>query len=359
MKEKIAAISILANITLAGSKIIIGVFSNSTAVLASGIDSLIDIFSSMVSYIGIKISKKPADEKHPYGHHKFEVLGGVIITIIILITGIGIIYEAYQSFLKPENIKINYMLLGVMLFSVAINEVMARLKIHYGKKESSVVLLSDGVHSRIDVYTSLAVLLGLFLTEYWIYADTVLTLLIGFYIIKNAFSIGKEAIGSLLDISADKETEEKIKSIAKNQNIGIDSLKTQKKGSAITANLDIKLPSNLTVDKATEISNNLREKLMQGIQGLEYIAIQITSHEVGTGFYKPDFEPIIRQGLGIGRGFNWRTKGRFKDENKQASGRGPNGYCVCEKCGYKTPHQRGIPCSDLKCPKCGTILKRE
>jgi len=83
MKEKVAVISILANIILAGGKIVVGVFSNSGAVLAEGFHSLMDIFSSTIGYIGIKISKKPSDQKHPYGHYKFEVLAGMIITIIL------------------------------------------------------------------------------------------------------------------------------------------------------------------------------------------------------------------------------------------------------------------------------------
>jgi len=349
MKEKIAIISILANMILAGGKIVIGIFSNSIAVLAGGIDSFVDIFSSIISYIGIKISSKPPDKEHPYGHYKFEVLGGVIITIIILATGIGITYKAYQNFLKPENIKVSYLVFGVMVFSAVVNELMARLKIYYGKKENSVSLLSDGAHSQIDVYTSLAILAGLFLTQYWIYIDSVLALLIGLYIIKEAFSIGKEAISSLLDVSAGEEIEEKIKSIVRAENIEMDSLKTQKKGSALTANLEIKLPSKLRVEEATKISNNLREKLIKEIKRLQYISIQIVSHEVETGFYKPEF----------GKSFGWQRKGKFKNKIKEASGKGPSGYCICEKCNYKTFHQKGIPCSTLKCPTCNINLKRD
>ena len=348
MKEKIASISILANFFLAAGKVAVGLLSHSTAILAAGVDSCVDIFSSIVSYAGIKIAQKPADQKHPYGHYKFEVLGGVVITTIILITGFGILYEAYRNFLKPQSVKITYLAFTVMIFSVAINEIMARLKTYYGKKENSVSLLSDGVHSRIDVYTSLAILAGLFFTKYWIYTDAFLALLMGFYIIKEAFSVGKDAISSLLDVSAGQEIEEKIKSIAQEQNIEVNSLKTQKKGSAITANLEIKLPSNLNVDQAAKISNSLREKLINAVENLTYVAIQIASHQLETGFYKPSF----------GHSFGWQRKGRFKNNIKEAGGKGPSGYCVCEKCNYKIEHQRRIPCSTLKCPKCNINLKR-
>ncbi|MBN1325706.1 cation transporter [Candidatus Falkowbacteria bacterium] len=349
MKEKIALISILANLFLSVGKLTIGFISGSGAIFAEGLHSGMDILSSGISFIGIKIAKKPVDKKHPYGHYKFEVLAGVIITIILFLTGLFIAGESIREFRNPSPITISYLALSVMLVSAVINEIMARLKIKYGKKENSVSLLSDGMHSRVDVLASLGVFIGLLLTKYWIYIDSLLALLVGLYIIKESFSIGKEAVDSLLDISAGEEIEEKIRSIAEEQKIKIDSLKTQKKGSAVSANLEIDLPSNLSVEEATKISNGLREKLIQAIESLEFISIQIVSHEVETGFYKPDFS----------HGFGWQRRGRFQKEVKEASGRGPVGYCVCEKCGYKISHQRGIPCSDIKCPNCNINLLRK
>ena len=265
MKQKIAAISILANVVLAGGKLLAGFIAGSGAVFAEGLHSGMDILSSAISFVGIKIAKKPVDEKHPYGHYKFEVLAGFIITIILFLTGLFIVADSVREFGNPSPVTIGYLALGVMLASAVINEIVARLKIHYGKKENSVSLLSDGFHSRVDVYTSLVVFAGLFLTRYWIYSDSALALLIGLYIIKGSFSLGKEAVDSLLDVSAGEEIEKEISSIAKVQNVEIESLKTQKKGSAITANLEINLPSNLRVEEATKISDSLREKLIEEI----------------------------------------------------------------------------------------------
>ncbi len=349
MKEKIAILSILANVSLAGGKIAVGILSNSSAILAAGIDSFADIFSSAIGYIGIKISGKPADKEHPYGHYKFEVLSGVIITVIILVTGVGIIYNAFIKLLHPQEIEIGYPTFGIMIFSGIVNEIMARLKTYYGKKENSISLLSDGVHSRIDVYTSLIILIGLFLTPYWVYADSLLAILMGIYIIKEAFLVGKDAAGSLLDVSAGEKIENTIKEIAKTENIEITSLKTQKKGSIITANLEINLPSNLKVEEATKISDKLREKLMKGIESLQYVVIQIASHEVESSFYKPSF----------GKSFGWQRRGKFKEKIEKATGQGPDGKCVCPKCGYTVSHERGVPCSTLKCPKCNVNLERK
>lgn len=348
-KEKIALISIFANIFLAVGKLIAGFLAGSSAVFAEGLHSGMDILSSGISFVGIKIAQKPVDKKHPYGHYKFEVLAGLLITIILFLTGCFILWESIQEFKNPSPVTIGYLALAVMLISAIVNEIMARLKIKYGKEENSVSLLSDGIHSRVDVYSSLVVLVGLFFTKYWIYIDSVLALFIGLYIIKESFSLGKEAVDSLLDVSAGEEIEEKIKLIAKDEKIVINSLKTQKKGYVVTANLEINLPSKLSVEEATKISNTLREKLIQSIEPLEYVVIQIVSHEIETNFYKLDF----------GRSFCWQRKGLFKDKAQETSGKGPDGYCFCEKCGYKTPHQRGIPCSNLKCPNCNVNLERD
>ena len=113
--------------------------------------------------------------------------------------------------------------------------------------------------------------------------------------------MGKEAVDSLLDVSAGNEIEQEIRSIVKKKNIEMKSLKTQRKGSAITANLEIRLPGSLTVEEAAKDSNSLREALIREIDRLQYVAIQIDSHKIETGFYKPE----------LGRGFGWQRKGRF------------------------------------------------
>ncbi len=356
MKGRVAILSVLVNFILAFGKIFVGFIARSSSVLADGIHSGMDVLASGISYFGIKMAKKPVDKKHPYGHYKFEVLAGIIITIILFFTGLGIIYEAYRGLIEPKEVSVGTLSLGVMLFSALVNEVMARIKIHYGKKENSISLLSDGVHSRADVFTSLAVVVGLLLTKYWSYADSLLAILIGAYIIKESVALGKEATDSLLDVSAGEEVENKIREIARREKIDLEELKTQKKGSVITANLKIRLPKNLSVEEASKISEHLRKCLVKEIENLEYVAIQIESHDVSSNYFHPSG---IFARAGFGRGFGWQRRGRMKEIIGGARGAGPLGYCVCKRCGYRTKHQRGVPCSTLNCPKCGGKLVRE
>lgn len=354
-KERVALIAILANILLAFFKITIGVVSKSSSVFASGLDSFTDIISSGLSYIGIKLAKKPADKEHPYGHYKFEVLSGLLITTILFLTGFWIIYDAYLNFINPNPVEINYLALGVMIFSAIINEIMARTKIYFGKKEQSISLISDGIHSRTDVISSIAVFFGLLLNPIFIYSEPLITFFIGIYITKQAVSLGKEAIDSLLDSSAGEEIEEKIKTIVKQNGIKVSELKTQKKGAIITANLEIELPPNLDLKKATNISKNLKTKLTNQINSLEYVVIQIKSHDSIETYYTP--KDILSQ-ITLKEGFDWQRQGHFKKQNSKTQGKGPIGYCICPTCGYKIKHERGFPCSTIKCPKCKINLTR-
>ena len=356
MKEKVAFLSVLANLVLATVKIAAGILSNSTSVLADGIHSGVDILSSGISLFGIKKAKKPADREHPYGHFKFEVLAGLFITAILFVTGIGIIYQACRRFAQSSPLGFTNLALGTMLFSAIVNGIMARMKTHYGKTENSVSLLSDGVHSKIDVYTSVAVLIGVALARFWVRADSLLALAIGLYIVKESLSLGKESTDSLLDASAGEEVEKRIKEIVRKENVALSDLRTQKKGLAITANLKIEFPGTMKIDQATAVADKLKKELMDGIPRLEYVALQIESHALAT----TSFQPVERiTGIRYGGGIGWHRRGAHNGTMPDANDPGPGAYCICEKCGNRVRHARGTPCATLKCPDCGTLTRRE
>lgn len=347
----ISILAVLANLVLAAGKIVTGIATGIVSILADGINSGTDVIASLIGYAGIKAAEKPADKEHPYGHGKAEVISGFVITIIILLSGIFILYDAIKSFFVETQLSIGIIAFIVMGISAAINGVMSQIKIYYGKKFDSYSLISDGIHSRIDLLVSLGVFLGLFLIKIYPRADSIIALLVGLYILKESLKLGKETTDSLLGISAGEEIENKIKSIAKEQKIEVEDLKTQKRGSSITANIEIKLPSKIKVKQASQISEKLKNHLVKEINNLEYVAIQIKSHDVKENYFNPQ--------SGIGKGFGWQRKGKFKDIVKNAQGKGPEGYCVCPKCGYKIKHEKGVPCSTIKCLKCRINLTRE
>jgi len=340
-KENVSLIAVLANLFLAVAKIFVGFISKSSAVMAEGIHSGMDVISSGIGYLGIKVAKKPVDEKHPYGHYKTEVLAGLIITIILFGTSLWIIYEAITSFFAVKELMITPLTLGVMAVSAIVNEVMARLKIKWGKKHESMALIADGQHSRIDVLTSVGVFVGLFLTRFWIHLDAIIALLIGVYILVESISLGKETTDSLLDVRASEETENKIKEAVKKENIELANLKTKRLGAAVFAELRVRLNPKLKVEEASAIIEKLEKRIREEAPEVHYIVTQIESHEVRKEYYS---------GI-LGSKFRW--KGRMG-----GPGLGPGGECVCPKCGFKTAHEIGKPCYQMVCPKCGSKMTR-
>ena len=339
-KDQVSLLAIAANVFLFLIKLIVGLLSRSYGILADAINSGSDIIASTINYVGIKVAKKPVDAKHPYGYHKYEVLFGFFVTLIIFGSALYIVFEGVRGLIVGNVVTVNALSLGVMIVSAGINEVMARLKIGVGKRDNSIGLIADGVHSRIDVLSSAGVLVGLVVTPFWQPADSVVAILVGLYILKESIELGKETTTNLLDVSADAQSEQAVKDIVRKEGFEIGNLKTQKRGSSFTANLGIRLPGDMPVKKASDMLESLRNKLLNDIESLSYITISIEGESVSQSAFRS----------GFGR-YSWRSRARGDRESKDE-------YCVCPECGKKVRHKRGVPCKEHRCPGCDIPMKR-
>ena len=155
-QEKVSILSTFVNFGLAVSKLFFGLAIGSTALIADGVHSGLDIFSSFGTYLGIRFAKKPVDEKHPYGHYRAETLAGLFVTIFLAISAIWIIYEAIGKLYEEEQ-KVFFSIGAIILIivTIIINEAMARLKFYYGRKHESISLVADAEHTRADVLSSI------------------------------------------------------------------------------------------------------------------------------------------------------------------------------------------------------------
>lgn len=286
--EKISIISTIVNFVLAIFKLIAGLIVGSVALIADAIHSGLDVFSSLVTFLGIKTAKKPVDEKHPYGFYRAETLAGLIVAVLLALSAVWIIYEGINRFLKLEPVIFTFWAIGLMVVSTVVNEGMARLKFYYGRKYESLSLVADAEHSRADVISSLGVLIGLVLIRYFIYADAIIAILIGLYIVWQSFSIGKEITDSLLDVF-NKNVEERIRKICTAHKIGISGLKTRKIGAANFAEIKIELDPKLRVAEVSKITKTLEDRLLRNIPELKYIVISIEPHKMRRSAIVPDF----------------------------------------------------------------------
>ena len=217
---KASKVSTAANIVLTLSKGIAGLAVGSTALIADSIHSLVDVFGSILVWIGIKISEKPADKSHPYGHFKAESLAEMAVGLIILLSSVLIIHEAINELISFSTPNFEYYALLVALFSAFLNEVLARYKISVGKATKSSALIAEGKHSRVDVLTSFSVFVGFILVKagYW-WADGVVAIIISVVILQIGFKILKNSVDVLMD-KVDEELNFQISEIVK----GIDGV---------------------------------------------------------------------------------------------------------------------------------------
>ena len=286
-QEKVSILSTFVNFGLAASKLFFGLVIGSTALIADGIHSGIDIVSSFGTYLGIKIAKKPVDEKHPYGHYRAETLAGLFITILLAITGVWIIYESIgKLFGEKQEAYFSIGAIILVVVTIIINETMTRVKFHYGRKYKSLSLVADAEHTRADVLSSFGVLISLSLVKYFSPIDGIVAFLIGGYILFESFKLGREITDSLLDV-ADKDVEKRIEKICQSHSIEISGLRTRKIGAFNFAEIKVKLPPKLKVEDVQKLTETLEERLLNNIPELKQVVISIEAYQMARSVIIP------------------------------------------------------------------------
>ncbi|MBU5225194.1 cation diffusion facilitator family transporter [Clostridium senegalense] len=263
---KVSKNTIIVNGLLSFVKIFIGIISKSNAMIADGIHSFSDIISTLGVIIGLKLSSKPADESHPYGHEKIESLSSLFLSILLFIVAIGIGFTGIKNIISGNlNVPTSIAILGAII-SIITKEWMYFYTMKYAKKIDSPSLKADAWHHRSDSLSSIGALLGILGARMGFpILDSLVALVISILIIKVSYNIAKESVSQLIDQSADKNTvleiENKINSIDGVENI--DKLRTRLHANKIYVDVSISVNSNLTVDEghsiATKVHNLIEE----------------------------------------------------------------------------------------------------
>ena len=252
-KQQVSIISTLANGAMGIAKVVTGLAANSSALVAEGLHSSIDFVSSGITYLGIRVADKEATERHPYGWGRAEVLASLVVVVLVGLSGVEIVREAVVSLVEGEHaVSIGVLSFIVMIVSVTVNELMGRLKIRVGREEESLALIADGKHSRVDVYSSGAALVGIGLARFLPVLDSVTAFGVGLYILYEAVELGKEVGENLLDV-ADLEAEEEIKKVCAEEQIEVVNIRTRKIGSRTSAEVEIAVPTEVKVGRVDDL----------------------------------------------------------------------------------------------------------
>ncbi|MCM3106138.1 cation diffusion facilitator family transporter [Bacillus velezensis] len=264
--SKIAFLSVISNSLVVMLKIVVGIITGSVAILSEAIHSFLDLIAAFIAFISVRISKKPADTGHPYGHGKVENLSGTIETILIFAAGIWMIYECVQKLVNPAPVHLPVLGIVVMLAGALINLIVSKFVKREAEKVNSVAMKSNALHLLTDVYTSLGVaasLLVVTVTE-WYILDPIIGMVLAVYIIYEAFKLMKEAFPPLIDTRLSKEEEKTILKIIETfqqEFIEIHDFRTRRSGPQEYIDFHMVVASHVTIKDVHDLCDRIERDI--------------------------------------------------------------------------------------------------
>ena len=281
--NKVTIISILLNIGLTVIKVIAGILGNSTAIIADGLHSASDIITSIGILIGNKISRKPRDDEHQYGHEKAESLVSFILAAVLIIVALKIGYDGVKELFNINDILIpNALPLIVALISIGVKEYQYQITIRVAKRINSSSLKADAWHHRSDALSSVGSFIGILGARIkFPILDPIASIIICLLIIKVAYDIFKDSIYKLIDASCDDETINKIKDVILEQEgvIQLDSLKTRVFGSRIYADIEISAYGKLSLEDAHDIAERIHDEVEKKIPMIKHCMVHVNPYK--------------------------------------------------------------------------------
>jgi len=267
IKIRTARLSIMSNTLLILLKLVVGIVSGSVSILSEAIHSSMDLIAAVIAFFSVRISDKPADEDHPFGHGKFENVSGVIEAVLIFVAAAWIIIEAVKKISGDFKIESLGLASLVMFISAGVNLIVSRRLYKVSRLTDSIALEADALHLKTDVYTSLGVGTGMLLiwiTGWHIY-DPIIAILVALFIIKESWELLSRAYSPLLDTALSRKDLDIIDRIISKNNIRYHSLKTRKAGNFKFIELHIEMSPETTLSEVHEVCDNLENAIKKEI----------------------------------------------------------------------------------------------
>lgn len=271
---KVTYVGSIVNIVLIIFKFIAGFMGRSSAMMADAIHSVSDFITDIIVVAFVRVSGKPSDENHDYGHGKFETLATIIIGIVLLLVGVGIAYNGVIAILSVIKGAILpspgiVALLGAVI-SIISKEVLFRYTVVQGRKLKSDAVVANAWHHRSDAFSSIATAIGItgaiVLGNKWTVLDPLAGVFVSFFIIKTAIGLIKPSIDELMEQSLPQSTEKDIEKLIESCDgvTSIRDLRTRKIGDYCAIECSVCMNGNIILEEAhtliTQIENQLRVK---------------------------------------------------------------------------------------------------
>ena len=271
-KSGAARLSVISNATLVVLKLVVGIATGSVSVLSEAVHSTVDLAAAGIALFSVRMAERPADVEHPYGHGKVENVSAVIEALLIFGAAAYIVFEAYHRLFpgagtKPRSVFEPDMPMAVMGFSAVANWLISRHLMKVALDTDSPAILADAHHLRVDVWTSVGVMLTMgliWLTHAWV-LDPIIALMVAGLICKVAWELTREAGGSLLDESLPRGEQDRLRQVLDNDHrvIGYHRVRARKAGGQRQIDLHILLDPHLSLSAAHAQAEGLEDEIRE------------------------------------------------------------------------------------------------
>lgn len=279
--RQLSLVGIVGNILLSAFKLFAGIVGQSGAMVSDAVHSMSDVAATFIAFLGVRLSRKEADEGHPYGHDRLECVAAIFLGLILALTGLGIGKVGLEKILAG-----NYDALAVpgaialvaALVSIVVKEAMYWYTRHFAKLLNSPAFLADAWHHRSDALSSVGSLIGIGGAMLgWPVLDPAASLVICLCILKVAYDILKDAIQKMLDTScgADFETGLRAFILDQSREITIDSLRTRTFGSKVYVDLELAIDGQKTVSAAHALAQQIHDALENRYPEIKHVMIHV------------------------------------------------------------------------------------
>lgn len=276
---RISIISIIINVILSAFKLISGIIGRSSAMISDSVHSLSDVISTIVVIIGINISNKQSDDSHQYGHERFEAIAALILSMILLFTGIFIGYDGIIKIISNNNLEIpTTIALIAAIISIIIKEAMYWATRNVAKKTNSSALMADAWHHRSDALSSIGSLIGIaFSILGFPILDKIASLIICIFILKVGYDILKDSIYKLVDKSCDEKIINEMKDLILKTDgvLNLDLIKTRLFGTKIFVDVEISANKDLTLEKSHMIAHNIHDGIEKNFKNVKHCMVHV------------------------------------------------------------------------------------
>lgn len=305
MKEKDREKSIY-RVTLAGSavnvvllvfKFVAGFLGGSAAMIADAVHSLSDFITDVIVLLFVKLSSKPEDSDHDYGHGKYETLATSLIGLALMFVGVMIMHNGVCSIASaimgnplPQP---GMIALAAALVSIALKEWAYRFTVKVGRKCESQAVIANAWHHRSDALSSIGTAVGIggaiLLGEKWTVLDPIAAVVVSVFIIRTAWQLTKQSAGELLEQSLPADMEREIVDIVAREPMTseVHHLRTRRIGSHIAIEMHLRMPGDISLYESHQHATNIEQKLRKRFGASTHIGLHVEPLKINGKYVAP------------------------------------------------------------------------